>query len=108
MKMLTLTNAFPNYWYRLRYGLKACLYRLRALLPFAIVNRDFIADLKHENDYLAKRAQEANDRWVNLNALMAHRAQQERGLICVKQKGQRLTVLATKTSPGGNWEVTVA
>lgn len=107
MKMLTMTNVFPNYWYRLRHGLRTYLSQLKASLPFAIVNKNLIADLQYENKYLHKRAVEADQRWVDLNALMTHRAQQERGAAVVRQKGRRLNILAVKTSPGGTWEIQV-
>jgi hypothetical protein len=85
----------------------ACRSRLKGLLPFAIVNRDFVDNLKLENRHLFQRAQEMEQRWVQLNALMTHRAQQERGLLKIKQRGKPLIILAVKTSAAGFWEVTV-
>ena len=81
--------------------------RLKALLPFAIVNRRLVDNLRCENRKLLAMYAEADKRWVDLNALMAHRAQQERGAVVVRQRGQRLTILAVKTSPAGVWEITV-
>ncbi len=66
-----------------------------------------MAAIHTENKYLYQRAITADQRWVELNALMVHRAQQERGEVYVRQKGKYLDILAVKTSPGGIWEINV-
>ena len=81
--------------------------RLKGLLPYAIVSKSRFAEIRWENDLLHRRAVEADKRWVDLNALMAHRAQQERGAVIVRQRGKRLNILATKTGPAGYWEISV-
>jgi len=83
------------------------LWRLRALLPYVIVSKARLAAIRSENDYLQRRAAEADQRWVTLNALMVHRAQQERGAAIVRQRGKRMNILAVKTSAAGVWEITV-
>ena len=71
------------------------------------VLRDWVAYLQSENRYLYEQAVSANTRWVELNQVMAHRAQQQRGEVCVRQGKKYLEVLAVKTSPGGIWEINV-
>jgi hypothetical protein len=71
------------------------------------VLRDWVAHLQSENRYLYEQAASANIRWVELNQVMAHRAQQQRGEVCVRQGKKYLEILAVKTSPGGIWEINV-
>jgi hypothetical protein len=66
-----------------------------------------LLNLRAENSYLQNHAAETNQRWVALNQLMAHRAQQERGLFCVRQGENYLPILAVKTRPGSVWELSV-
>ena len=107
MKMLTMTNAYRNFWSRLRNGLRQCRSRLKGLLPYVIVSKAQFAEIRSENDWLHRRAVEADKRWVDLNALMAHRAQQERGAVIVRQRNKRLNILSTKTGPAGFWVISV-
>lgn len=63
--------------------------------------------LRSENAWLFSARTEAEKRWVELNQIMAHRAQQERGLVCVRRGKEYLPVLAVKTGPGGMWEISI-
>ena len=107
MKMLTQTNTFRNFWRTLRTGLWECRSRLKALLPYAIVSKAQLVDMVMRVTWAESELADANQRWTDLNALMAHRAQQERGAVIVRQRGKRLNILATKTSPAGYWEISV-